>query len=407
MDNLRLMHALPKSKIIEFLKARADAMGEEYWYVKSPSKKLAPTLVAHIDTVHEKRVAWAAQEWDAKLKKWVSKSGQVAKNKTVFFDEKQMVMWSPEGLGADDRAGVWGIIQVYESLPDELKPNLLFTDGEESGGTGAKEAAGALKVELQQSLFFIQLDRKNGKDAVFYNDEPKAFMNYICRFGFTKDTGSFSDITILGREVQLCGVNLSIGYYDNHTREEHLYVNSLLATVKKTKAIVSDAIEKGKVWDNEIKKVAVVRGYNHWGGHPYGGGYGDAYGCYHDDGVTDNDPSDKGNGRGTRQFSLYGLTQKAKHYPYYCLDRKMWIDTKDHDNWTATGSWSRKEGKKGKKNKKNKSKGVMDKVEQLEIERQERVNWWRKALGLPLLNQDKLDPDAMLFNTKPYGGEGP
>ena len=34
----------------------------------------------------------------------------------VYFDPKAQVMWSPQGLGADDRAGIYAIIQIIEKL---------------------------------------------------------------------------------------------------------------------------------------------------------------------------------------------------------------------------------------------------------------------------------------------------
>lgn len=395
METLRMFHEMHKEKLIRFLEPQATISGKEFWFIQSPSKRMVPTLVAHIDTVHENRTKWRNQEW--KDGKWVDKPSTKKEDRFVLFDEKYKVMWSPNGLGADDRAGVWGIMKVYESLPDEHKPNLLFTDGEESGGTGAKEAAATIPVELGQSLFFIQLDRKNGKDAVFYNDEPKPFITYITKFGFHKDVGSFSDITILGKEMKLCGVNLSVGYYNNHTENEYLMVESLLATVEKTKSIVRDAINRGTVWNNEIKEKP-VRPFDYADAYDrYASGYGYAggFGC-------SLEPSFQSRKNGGQRTLFDG-----SYYPYYCTERKLMIENRTHDAWTQTGSWSRREGKKGKKHKHNKKKEVMSPEDKREIERQERVNFWRRALGLPLSKEDKLDPDTALYYTKPYGGEGP
>lgn len=43
-------------------------------------------------------------------------------------------MWSPQGLGADDRAGIFAIIQIIKS---GLRPHIILTTDEEVGGVGA------------------------------------------------------------------------------------------------------------------------------------------------------------------------------------------------------------------------------------------------------------------------------
>ena len=52
----------------------------------------------------------------------------------LYYDQKKGVLWSPEGLGADDRAGIFAIIKI---LQDGLRPSVILTTGEEDGGVGA------------------------------------------------------------------------------------------------------------------------------------------------------------------------------------------------------------------------------------------------------------------------------
>ena len=52
----------------------------------------------------------------------------------LYYDQKKGVLWSPEGLGADDRAGIFAIIKI---LQDGLRPSIILTTGEEEGGVGA------------------------------------------------------------------------------------------------------------------------------------------------------------------------------------------------------------------------------------------------------------------------------
>ena len=52
----------------------------------------------------------------------------------IYYDRVKNVMWSPDGLGADDRAGVYAIAQI---LKTGVKPTIIFTTDEELGCVGA------------------------------------------------------------------------------------------------------------------------------------------------------------------------------------------------------------------------------------------------------------------------------
>lgn len=151
-------------------------------------------LVAHLDTVH------AVEPFQ------------------FFYDEKEMVMWSPQGLGADDRAGV---ILILSILSEGYRPHLIFTTGEEHGGIGANELVKNFNEAPFDIDFMIELDRCGSEDAVFYNCMNHSFIDYICGFGFTFEEGSFTDICILGRNWNVAAVNLSVGYYNEHTKAEY------------------------------------------------------------------------------------------------------------------------------------------------------------------------------------------
>ena len=238
-----------KSEIITYLEKICTKKGDKFWYKKSKVAN-AVTLVCHIDTSIED----VDKVWNYKTQSF----DNVTVRKRIFFDRQHGVFTGPDGLGGDDRAGVFGILRVYASLPPELKPNLLFCDEEERGGQGARDAA-RLLPELKESLMMVELDRRGVKDCVFYNSEPKEYVAYIESFGFKKDLGSFSDVSTLGREFNLCSTNLSVGYFNEHTRYETLYCRPLNATIEKAIKIVADATKSGKQW--VLPKVEPVRSY--------------------------------------------------------------------------------------------------------------------------------------------------
>jgi hypothetical protein len=173
-------------------------------------------LVAHLDTVHKELPT------------------------EIYYDNDKKVMWSPQGLGADDRAGVYGILNLLKH-----KPYILFTTDEEIGGLGAEQTIKRLrKNKLRDVNLIIELDRQGKNDCVFYDNDNYDFIKYIESFDFKENYGSFSDISILCPAWNISGVNLSIGYYNAHTKQEYLKLDELLDTLNKIEKIFDNLPNK-------------------------------------------------------------------------------------------------------------------------------------------------------------------
>ena len=152
-------------------------------------------LVAHLDTVHTRPPI------------------------NFFYDQEQQVLWSPQGLGADDRAGVYAIIQIVEA---GYRPHIILCKDEEIGGKGADAVIQMFpQYPFENLKCLIELDRSGKQDCVFYDCDNEDFVKYIEQFGFKEDIGSFSDISILAPQWEVAAVNLSIGYYNEHTKAEY------------------------------------------------------------------------------------------------------------------------------------------------------------------------------------------
>lgn len=170
-------------------------------------------LVSHLDTVHKVLPS------------------------QIFIDKEKNVMWSPEGIGGDDRAGIFGITQIIK----DCKPYLLFTTDEEIGGIGAKKFTEEYKIALNKKVkYIVELDRRGNKQAVFYDCGNKKFKDYILSFGFKEYYGSFSDISVLSPAYDIASVNVSAGYYNEHTKQEYINLNDLKNTVEIVKKMVID-----------------------------------------------------------------------------------------------------------------------------------------------------------------------
>ena len=203
-----------KKVLSSFLKRHYSKVIETKEYIYAEGE-IPIALVAHMDTVFKKPPS------------------------EIFFDERHNVMFSPQGLGADDRAGVFAIIQIIRG---GQKPHVIFTTDEEYGALGAMELS-KLDCPFTNLKYIIQLDRRGSDDCVFYDCDNEEFVEYIESFGFTWNYGSFTDISELCPSWKIAGVNLSVGYRDEHSETEVLFVGQLLATISKVKKMLNAAAE--------------------------------------------------------------------------------------------------------------------------------------------------------------------
>ena len=172
-------------------------------------------LVAHLDTVF---------------------STQPLKS-DVFYDKEKNIIWARHGLGADDRLGVLGIIKILND--HKLRPSVIFTLGEEEGGIGAIELASSGACPIPNLQYMIELDRQGKDDCVFYDCDNEEFMKYVEKFGFITRKGTFSDITFLMEYWSVCGVNLSIGYLNEHTYWETANIDYFFETIEKVVSMLT------------------------------------------------------------------------------------------------------------------------------------------------------------------------
>ena len=183
-----------------------------------------------------------------------------------YFDPEKNVLWSPQGLGADDRAGVFSILSIVK---DGLKPHIILTTDEEIGGVGAL-ALTEFEKPFEDLRYIIELDRRGSDDCVFYDCDNKDFVTYVEKFGFSENWGTFSDISTICPEWGVAGVNLSIGYQNEHSSTETLHIGNMLNTIDKVKKMLTEKeipffeyIEDPdiKYWERYCKAWSMESGY--------------------------------------------------------------------------------------------------------------------------------------------------
>lgn len=232
-------------------------------------------LLAHLDTVHGSRV------------------------KQICKSDDGNVLMSPQGIGGDDRCGVYALVTAHKL--SKVKPWLLFTCDEETGGKGASEfctqyGKGKLPEGLDSLKALVEIDRKGKSDAVYYDCANKEFEEYITGKGFKTAFGSFSDISFVAPELGVAAVNLSSGYYNAHTRHEYIDRKHLSATIKKVVEIIDDSVRE------DFPRYEYVEAVRHWRRMSYGG-----YGSLWDD-------DDFGKGAKGSGFRDYGYLDDV-YYP--------------------------------------------------------------------------------------------
>ena len=166
-------------------------------------------LVAHLDTVHRKRV------------------------KTICYSPDGKIIMSPQGIGGDDRAGVYMIMNIIKDYPCHV----LFCEDEEQGGIGA---GAFIKSKITPEVnYIVELDRRGNNDAVFYDCDNPDFTEFVTGFGFAEDFGSFSDISIIAPELGIAAVNISAGYYNEHSPHEYVDMEEIENNIKRVGKMIA------------------------------------------------------------------------------------------------------------------------------------------------------------------------
>ena len=197
-------------------------------YVTKGDANEYPTLCCHMDQVQKTH----SDDFEV-----------IVKNDKLYgYSESNQ---RQEGLGADDKNGIWICLNMLKKY-DVLK--IFFSVQEETGCEGSKQADINF---FKDSMYIIEPDC-SGKDIVKTTLKglkcaSDDFINDIKaeEHGYKFVEGKSTDILILSRRgAGVSCVNISTGYYDEHTNEEYTvkkdlikclnYVDYLISNLKKT-----------------------------------------------------------------------------------------------------------------------------------------------------------------------------
>lgn len=209
---LRLPQMELKKRLKAELKSRGYPVTDKPGYLYAEGT-IPVLLVAHMDTVHRQPV------------------------EQICYSEDRAVAMSPQGIGGDDRCGVWMILQILHTA----SCHVLFCEDEEVGCVGAKKfTSGSLRPQVN---YIVELDRRGSNDAVFYRCDNPEFEGFVTSFGFETASGSCSDISYIAPYLETAAVNISCGYYCEHQRHEYICLEEMELNAARVAQMVTQQTE--------------------------------------------------------------------------------------------------------------------------------------------------------------------
>ena len=219
----------------------------ERFLFKKGAREDRMTLIAHADTIYDKKgrtykstpktfstdgAPIFPEKYPDRIDQTIVREGSIFKGANPDF-----------GIGADDRAGC-AILWLMRNSGH----NVLLVDGEEDFLRGTRylmREHNEIFDEIHKSRCSIEFDFPE-KDKLGYYDTltSDSFKTYITqKTGYRENPNTqITDIGILC--VEMCAVNLSVGYYNHHTKDEYLDIGAWLKTLRIIRKISSEEIPK-------------------------------------------------------------------------------------------------------------------------------------------------------------------
>jgi hypothetical protein len=219
--------ALTQEELAEYLMLLIDGLievpgGLLYCPPMPEGVSYRPMLTAHLDTVDRTPVV------ETTISNGVMSLAATAKNRC---------------LGADDRAGVYAILQILLKLRAEhAKYSYAFFYDEERGCVGSRKFTASKEYTemLKTTSCFVSIDRKcepNHPEIATYDCDDKLLTEHLLKHftGYKTVRGSITDCAILSRgsgELYIPCFNLSAGYKGEHTPKETLHLPTLFRIIR-------------------------------------------------------------------------------------------------------------------------------------------------------------------------------
>lgn len=200
-----------------------------------PEDFIYPCVVAHTDTVHdidtinirEKELRNAKNEFKLGLKAYNDKGYST-------------------GIGGDDKCGVFACLKLLKELPN-LKA--VFFVSEETGCHGSRKADGNFFTNVGYCIQFDAPENWMVTETCFgarlFNRESEFFN--VCDKILTESMPNkkymahpYTDVWALKYNFDFSCINISIGYYNYHSRNEYVIVEDVFNGIEIGRKMISE-----------------------------------------------------------------------------------------------------------------------------------------------------------------------
>jgi len=214
-----------------------DQMGNIYTTKQTDENiNYFPCVIAHTDTVHNIDTINVMEEM------LPNAQGEVKLSLKAYNNDG-----NPTGIGGDDKCGVYGCLELLKELPNV---KAAFFVSEE---TGCKGSSNADSTFFENVGYVIQFDAPENnmiseylmgkpmfnRDSEFFNIGGRLLSEH-----FPADTQyhkhPYTDIFPLNQNFGLSCFNISIGYYNYHTRNEYVVVDDTYNGIKVGKLMIEE-----------------------------------------------------------------------------------------------------------------------------------------------------------------------
>ena len=208
----------------------------------------------------------------------------VKEDKKIVNDNGVFTAILPDGkrgiLGADDRAGIATILTIINYMPKfDGKLKVSFYREEEIGCVGSTKSDKSFLDDVDLSITF---DRRGSSDIVvgsftqpFACNEVGDWLETLSQangFKYKPIEGGISDAMTVS-EHGINAVNLSVGYYNEHTYNEYLVFSELYTTLEFARCIMRDLNKVKYTFTSVPTENKWIKAWDYKKSSSYGGYY--------------------------------------------------------------------------------------------------------------------------------------
>jgi len=281
-------------------------------YVEKGNASVYPTMVCHIDTVHDIKNNVQVIHIDDSL---------------LAIDKDTSTQY---GIGGDDKVGIFITLELLRTF--ENFKAVFFLD-EEVGCVGSSLANFSF---FDNSSFVLQCDRQRIEDFVTKISSTKLSSKklqkqikpILKKYNRNCTDGGMTDVLEIAKNNDVQVANVSCGYYNPHTNREYIKISEVMNTLDFCQEILHFTSDKRYSMDTKSRTVAYTYSDYSWG---YTG-----YGSYKPFNTRSTYYSKTGNSKNSRHKRKWNSGQQTQFNQNETVDHSQSSSKYDHDHLLQT-----------------------------------------------------------------------